>query len=74
MLITNNKFSGTCIVVEKKINTFNVVKVFMVILRDRCKFTAKETVRACSIKEQFIFFKKSCKISSKNGMEWISLF
>lgn len=32
VLITN-KFSGTFIVVEKKINTFQVVKVFVVIPR-----------------------------------------
>ena len=38
-----------------------------------CQFITKENVRMCSINEQFIFFKTSSRISSKNGKvrsEW----
>jgi hypothetical protein len=58
VLITNSKFGGTCIVVEKKINTFQVVKVFVVIAREGNFNLQPRKLSVCSIKEQFIFFFK----------------
>ena len=47
-------------VVEKKVNTFNVVKVFVVIPRDG-NVSLQQTSRVCSIKEQLSFVKSLIK-------------
>jgi len=68
VLITNNNFSGTC---SGKGDCSQGICGYLT--RLNCQFTTKEIVRVCSIKEQLIFFKNSSKISSKNGMDLISV-
>jgi hypothetical protein len=73
VLITSNKFSGTCIAVEKKVKTFNVVKVFVVIPRDGYVSLQTRKLSECAALRSSSVFKK-VRLSSKNGMEWINLF
>jgi len=75
MLIANSKFSGNCILVERKINTFQVVKVFVVIPRDGNVNLHPRKLSVCTaLRSSSFFLQKVNKISSKNRMEWISLF
>ena len=56
VLITNSKFNGTFIVVEKKINTFHVVKVFVFIPRDRnVSLQSREQLECAALRSSSFF-------------------